>query len=124
MSNIDQRLREHFDALPPVAPPSALVERIGRAQRARVRRRRVGMIGAALALACVVAAPLLPHGHGTVEPALVQTRAPGADTLADVRALDRALQTAYERDASDDELAPLWAARARLLGSPARPAGI
>ena len=37
--------------------------------------------------------------------------------LPDLDSLDRALHAAYESDASDDEVAPTWAARAQLQGA-------
>lgn len=124
MSGLDRRLRERMVAMPEMAPPDALADRIARGQRARVRR--LGAVGAtvALALAWVAALGPSPGGPAPGGPVPVAAIAAPADTLADVRALDRALQAAYERNASDDEIAPLWAARARLLGPTAVPAGI
>jgi hypothetical protein len=35
--------------------------------------------------------------------------------IADIRAIDHALQLAYTHNASEDEVAPLWKARRELL---------
>ena len=40
---------------------------------------------------------------------------PDPPVAAQVRALDHALQVAYDRGASDSEVAPLWEARQALL---------
>jgi len=121
MTTPGQRLRKRFTALPQVTPPPSLGERIGRAHRSRLRRLRAGAIAAALAVACVAIVPALQREPMRATPGVASTPAIDREKLADVRALDRALQTAYERNASDDEIAPLWAARARLLGRPIHP---
>lgn len=102
---------DHLRALADLVPPPQLSERIARAHAARTRRLQVGTTVAALAVACVCALPLLQRAS----PQRVPPQAD--DALADIRALDRALQTAYARNASEDELAPLWDARKRLLVS-------
>jgi len=124
MNTPGQGLRKHLVALPQVAPPPSLGERIGRAHRTRLRRLRAGAVATALAVACVAIVPALQREPAPATPEVAGTPAIDREKLADVRALDRALQTAYERNASDDEIAPLWAARASLLGRPASPAGI
>lgn len=126
MNMSPHRLRQQLGELAPLAPPPGLDERIGKAYRRRLRRRRKGAIALALVLACLAAVPFAPHLPPPVEPGTVAAggQAPDRDTLASVRALDRALQTAYGRNAGDDEIAPLWAERARLLGHEPTPAGI
>ena len=126
MSMSPQRLRERLEELAPLAPPPGLDERIGRTYRQRLRRRRKGAIALALVLASLAVVPFAPHAPAPVESGTIAAggQAPDHDTLASVRALDRALQTAYARNAGDDEIAPLWAERARLLGHEPTPAGI
>lgn len=124
MNTPGQDLRKHLAALPQVAPPPSLGERIGRAHRSRLRRLRTGAVATAMAVACITIVPALQREPAPTTPDVASTPAIDREKLADVRALDRALQTAYERNASDDEIAPLWAARASLLGRPASPAGI
>lgn len=87
--------------------------------RARVLRvyRRRSRLAIAGALVCVsftafTTIPLMQSGHGdAVAPSLASEDAP----LRDVAVLDHALQVAYSRGASDDEVAPLWHERERLL---------
>lgn len=124
MTGPEQRLRDHFGALPQVAPPPTLGKRICMAHRTRVRRLRVGALGLALAVACIAVVPMLLHEPFPATPETARAVVLDQDKLANVRALDHALQTAYERSASDDEIAPLWAARAKLLDPSATPVGI
>jgi hypothetical protein len=50
------------------------------------------------------------------EPVAAQPAARGKhDVQAELRALDHALQAAYDRGASDAEIAPMWVARDALL---------
>lgn len=119
MNTPHRDLREHLRALPELAPPPQLSDRIARAQARRVTRWRAGAAAGTLIVACLCALPVLQHAPA---PDAAQQRralipARDQDPAADVRAIDRALQTAYERGASEDELAPLWAARTRLLAT-------
>lgn len=123
----DPRLRGYLDALPAPAAPAALAPRILSLQRRHRRRRRLGLTTVALAVVAAALLPLLqPTPSGTDAAAL----ATGGDTTApvsvggaaaphpahrEVRALDRALQAAYERGADDIELAGLWRERERAL---------
>lgn len=113
----DQQIHDRLGSLPPLAPPVALGERIGRMHRARLHRLRVGAAALAVVVAGMAVLPLLPDDPAPASPAQVVTGGspPDQDTLASVRALDRALQAAYARNASDEELAPLWTARRKLL---------
>ena len=45
-----------------------------------------------------------------------------ADRVRTVQAIDRALQAGYDRNASDEELEPLWQARRALVHADAGPA--
>lgn len=97
----------------PVPPPPALEGRVRRAYR----RRRNGLRGAGAACALVLAAVLLAPSLGPhdtpAQPAVPVATTPDPT----LQALDRALQAAYARGASDAELAPLWAARNQALAT-------
>jgi len=58
--------------------------------------------------------PSMRSAHEGAMAPLIATGVPDAP-LRDVVAVDRALQLAYARGASEDEVAPLWHERARLL---------
>jgi hypothetical protein len=106
---------------PPLDPPETLWPRLRDHQRRAIARRRLlaGASATALVVALVAVLPwaTLPQ----VEPA--PAKAAADDVLEQIATLDRALQAAYESDASDHEVAPMWAARAQLIHelSPARP---
>lgn len=114
-------LRRHLRALPDPAVPSGLRDRV-LATHGRRRRLVQGTTGLAMAaVAAVLLQPALPPPDTTPEritaSAQESTSAPvqtAADTGARLRAIDRALQAAYERGASDDEIAPLWRVRESL----------
>lgn len=108
--------------LPDAPLPDHLWPRLNAARGRRLRRRRVGVAAAMVATVAAVSLPWLLRDDATAPTAATVAatvpappQAPHADTTAQLRALDRALQAGYERNASDAELAPLWAARARLL---------
>lgn len=90
----------------PVAPPTGLGERVRAAYRQRWRRLRGAGAASAIVVAAVMLLPALPPGAAVAPP----TRPDPT-----LQALDRALQAAYARGASDAELAPLWAARRHAL---------
>lgn len=115
------QVREQLHALPEIPLPDALWRRVDAKRRQKLQRRKLGAGIATLALAAVMAAPLLlPMFAGA-------DRAPGEqiaahppmrgehDVQAELRALDHALQAAYDRGASDAEIAPMWVARDALL---------
>jgi len=112
--DIMQRMRR----APEVPPADALWPRLLAEQARRTRRRRAiaGISASAMALVLMVfmARPLFvePHETGMVA---VQPQEPPADLQADVRALDQALQAAYNRGASDSEVAPMWETRRTLV---------
>jgi ferric-dicitrate binding protein FerR (iron transport regulator) len=104
----------------PESPPSpALWARVVAGRRRQIRRRRIaaGVAGAAVMMAFAL---LLPWAGPASDPAedqmaSVVTMPGNPDVAADVRAIDHALQVAYRRGASDDELAPLWNTRQQIL---------
>jgi hypothetical protein len=130
MSESHDNMRRHLHALPEPGLPDALWQRVDGARRLHARRRRLGLGATAVALAAVLALPVLaplfdgsPAPHG---PALVSQHAPRSaeEVLTELRAIDHALQAAYDRGASDAEIAPMWVARNELLAGsrPSRPA--
>lgn len=115
------RVHEQLHALPEIPLPDALWRRVDAKRRQKIRRRKLGVGIAALALATAMATPLLiPMFAGA-------DRAPNEriaahlpmrgerDVQAELRALDHALQAAYDRGANDAEIAPMWVARDALL---------
>lgn len=122
MAEQSNRVRERFDALPEVPLPESLWQRVDARRRKQLLHRKLGMSAATLALAGVLAIslpaqlfkPPVDNSHqvATVQPALMQR-----DIQADVQAIDLALQVAYDRGASDAEIAPMWVARDTLLAS-------
>lgn len=126
-------LHRQLAALPDPELPEHLWTRVSRA-RARRLRRRWGAGTAALALALVAIAMLSLQSVRQPTPAstrVVQSDAQphnGRAQQVQVRALDRKLQAAYRRNASDAEIAQLWVTRRALLdrsgGSPATPVRI
>ncbi|GAB3342971.1 hypothetical protein [Marilutibacter aestuarii] len=120
-----ERLRRYLQALPEPLPPASLEHRLRASQTRRSRVLRTG--ASALALGLVVVLALPGHRGPQVESppgaggAAIVAVAPGAfpdsgdAAHMKLRAIDRALQTAYGRGASDAELAPLWEARLQLV---------
>ena len=112
-------LRERLHALPEVALPDTLWQRVEAGRKRKIRRRKLGGGIAALMLVGVMAAPLLsPMLTGTQvtqgdEQGIAQRPTDGgqANLQAELRALDQALQAAYDRGASDAEIAPMWVTR-------------
>lgn len=122
MAEQSNRVRERFDALPEVPLPESLWQRVDARRRKKILRRKLGMSAATLALAGVLAIsvpgrlfnPPVDSGH---QVAIVRSTFMQRDIQADVQAIDHALQTAYDRGASDAEIAPMWVARDALLAS-------
>lgn len=115
------QVREQLHALPEIPLPDALWQRVDDKRRQKLRRRKLGVGIAALALAAVMAAPLLIPMFAGVDRAQNEPIAAHLpmraerDVQAELRALDHALQAAYDRGASDAEIAPMWVARDALL---------
>jgi hypothetical protein len=114
-------LRQELHDLPEVPLPDALWLRVETGRRQKMRRRKLVTGIASLALVALMATPLLvplladadAGRNGTLvayQPANGQR-----DIQADLHALDQALQAAYDRGASDAEVAPMWVAREALL---------
>ncbi|QDH69351.1 hypothetical protein [Marilutibacter alkalisoli] len=119
MQHSDHDLRRQLRALPDPDPPAALRERVLTSHRHRQRAIRsvAGVSAIALLLAIVLPDLPGPQDASPPQPGLAATALPAHDAIARLRAIDRALQAAYERGASDDEVAPLWKARETLLAA-------
>ncbi|MEO6103278.1 MAG: hypothetical protein ABIP44_06530 [Pseudoxanthomonas sp.] len=129
--NESSRVHEHLRALPDPDLPAVVWERLELARRQRMRRRKTGGVLATLAIVSIMAVPLLSRMQVTPGPdhvaqqqvaqqhaaqKLVHSAPPsGQDVHEQLRALDHALQVAYDRGASDAEIAPMWVARNELL---------
>ena len=129
----DMRQVVDFAKLPEFAPDAALWPRIVAAREAQLRRRWLGGGGLAALAAAVFAAvllvphaPLAPVGVDAVAAGERESRvlegewlrvAPDARPLpsARLRAIDAALQAAYDRGAPEVEVAPLWQRRNEAL---------
>jgi len=117
------RIHEQLRALPEPELPAAIWQRVDSRRRQRIRRRKMGAGIAALAMVAVMTVTLLSPITTAPErdPHLSLAGQPRASSMRDVHeqleALDRALQTAYDRGASDAEIAPMWVARNALLGN-------
>ena len=115
------QVHEQLHALPEVPLPDALWRRVDAKRRQKLRRRKLGVGIAALALAAVMSAPLLIPMFAAADRAPNERIAAHLpmrgerDVQAELRALDHALQAAYDRGASDAEIAPMWVARDALL---------
>ena len=118
----NDRLNRHLANLPEPPLPDALFGRIEGARRQRVQRRRWGLgVAASAALAVALLPSLRPmtsDAPPTIADATVEATAPSVDAerLAQLRALDRDLQNAYDRGATR-EAEVLWAAREALLAA-------
>ena len=118
MNRSDHDLATRLRALPELPPAPEALPRLLRKRRALQQRR----LTTAAALALVLALPLFwLRDTGDALPVAIDAAAPeaappaaSADPIADLRAIDRALQAAYESRASDDEIAHLWATRQAL----------
>ena len=114
-------VRQELHDLPEVPLPDALWQRVDSGRRQKMRRRKFFTGIASLALVGVMAMPLLGQlltdaDAGRSQPFVAYQPANGKrDIRADLHALDQALQAAYDRGASDAEVAPMWVAREALL---------
>ncbi len=115
------RMHEQLRDLPEIPLPDGLWQRVDAKRRQKLQRRKLSAGIAALALAAVMATPLLtPMFAGADRVSGEQIAAHSSlrgehDVQAELRALDHALQAAYDRGASDAEIAPMWVARDALL---------
>ena len=121
MTEPSTQVRNELHALPGIPLPEALWQRVDSGRRQKMRRRKVLAGFASLVLVAVMATPplvpLLADFAGRQgEPLVAYQPANGPhDIQADLHALDQALQVAYDRGASDAEVAPMWVAREALL---------
>lgn len=114
-------IQDLLEALPDAPLPDTLLPRLQQQQQQRHRRRRA--LDRVQAVAAVVVVgfglwALIPRDV----PLQVHTPAVIAQNLAspaEIEVVDRALQAAYAEGASNDELAPLWALRGRLIANTA-----
>jgi hypothetical protein len=124
-------------ALPEFDPPAHLWARIEAEHQRRRQRRRVAQWGTGIAAVVALAAVLLlaPQrelvSSGSSALAMLESRsqeleqryaglsqtASTLDDEAELRAVERALQQAYDRGAAVDELMPLWQQRNEVLTS-------
>lgn len=114
MSN-DPLLRR-LEALPPPPLPPGLWPQLDRRRKRRIAVRRSASVAAIGLLAIAPLMVLWPAGSVRTPAASVPMAASAPDSA--VSAIDHALQNAYARGASDDEIAPLWHARQRVLANP------
>src|SRR5690606_4013368 len=126
MEKPENDAKDYLASLGEPALPDGLWQRVEGARRRRMRSRMgvaAGVAAVALAFALVLPGALDP-GAGAPRladgDAVPQRPAPAdaADRVRTVQAIDRALQAAYDRNASDDELEPLWQARRALVQGP------
>lgn len=121
MAEPSTQVRDELHALPEIPLPDALWQRVDSGRRQKMRRRKAFVGVASLALVAVMAVPLLaPQFIGedvarSESMAVHQAVHSEQDVYAELRAIDRALQAAYDRGASDAEIAPMWVARNILL---------
>ncbi len=124
MNPLDEPLERRLASMPSIPPPPDLWPRLALARQQRVNRFKTTIGTTAILLLCVALLPIAGDIGGRSAPAQLSIRpatsdTPGAaldaDTLEQIRALDRALQTAYDEGATDDEIEPLWTARQSLL---------
>lgn len=116
MKTSSEKLREYLTSMDADALPPGLAARIWLTRKRRIRR--TVAISCAIAV-CVIAAPLVLQLHQSDKTSMPgPTRAFAhlpEDVKADVQAIDKALQEAYLRNASDTDVASLWKAREQLL---------
>lgn len=114
-------VRQHLQSLPEPPLADELWLRLSARHQRRAGRMRV-MRGATLALVLAAAGFWLapwPASQGDDASQAHQLTAASPDTRVFV--IDRALQAAYARGASDEEVAPLWEIRERMILNSATP---
>jgi hypothetical protein len=119
MNHDEHDLRDQLARLAEPSPPAGLDARIWATRQRRIQR-VFGISGIAAAGVLVAVTLALQPRPDTDLPAEPVARAASAaprtdDVIADIRAIDHALQLAYTHNASEDEVAPLWKARRELL---------
>jgi len=128
---MSERSGEPVFALPAFEPDGSLWARVARARRRQVMRRRLVGSAAAVAAVATITVAMLPAPSGPggavdrgaqAESRMLEDEwrrlasgtAPAPDA-ARVRALDAALQSAYDRGAREDETTALWQQRNHAL---------
>jgi hypothetical protein len=121
MNHDEQDLRDVLARLGDPPPPPGLDARIWNARQRRIRR-SFGIAGTAAAcvlLVAILAQQSRPGTDSSTAASVAAQVSPAStrddDVIADIRAIDHALQLAYTHNASEDEVAPLWKARRELL---------
>lgn len=125
----------HLDDLPEFDPPADLWPRIAATYARRRQNRRRALFGTALAAGIALLAVAVPYRTAppadralaelqlrsqALEHELAGLSARGAASIGseiELRAIETALQSAYDRGGAADEIAPLWQARNDLLSS-------
>lgn len=133
MDEVEKQAKQYLESLGEPALPDSLRGRVEGARRQHMRRRFAGAATASVAAVAVAFALVVPGG--LVEPEggpelasdaseVPPQAAPGgdADRIRSVHVIDRALQAAYDRNATDDEIEPLWRARHALMAAATPPA--
>ena len=126
MDELEKQAKRYLQTLGEPTLPDGLWQRVDGARRQRLRRRLGGVAMASVAAAALGLALVVPGGPAADGPLLAEgapeaaeQAAPGvdADSIRTVHVIDRALQAAYERNATDDEIEPLWRARQALMAA-------
>lgn len=127
MHDGEKQAKRYLESLGEPALPDSLWDRVDGARRQRMRRRLGGAAMASVAALALAFVLVVPGGLAEPEdgPLLAEdvteaTRAASSgdvDRIHSVHAIDRALQAAYNRDAGDDEIEPLWRARQALMAA-------
>ena len=124
MTEPSRQPHRYMRDLPEPALPDTVWQRVEAGRRLRMQRRKFGLGAVATALLAALSTPLFMGMLGGGDPLPVAHRVAHEplrseqDLQAELRALDHALQVAYERGASDAEVAPMWVARNALLSRP------
>ena len=128
MDDSGRQVKAYLAGLQAPPLPDGLWQRVEAARRRRMAARlgvAASCAGAVGVLTLVLFQASVLPGRQAAPPARVADAAPAAAPAVaaeenihrSVQAIDRALQVAYDRQATDDEVAPLWQARKELLSS-------
>lgn len=133
MDETEKNAKRYLESLGEPELPEDLWQRVNDARRHRLRR-RLAAVTASAAFVVLAFVLVLPGGmpDGAEEPLLAQgagdpatrlAQGDDSDRIRTVQAIDRALQAAYDRNADDDEIEPLWRARQAFVpaAAPAAP---
>lgn len=119
-------VKQYLESLGEPPLPDGLWQRVDGARRQRMRR-RAGVAMASVAAVALGFALMMPGvapdadtgpqlaGRDAGEAEAQAVAGIDEETIRTVYAIDRALQAAYDRNAGDDEIEPLWRARHALL---------